>query len=55
MSTIKFGPQTFGANDLNLGQFKHTRLFHNIDEGLFVIFYIYYLSKLKNQMPKLRF
>jgi hypothetical protein len=45
-------------NDLKLKQFKHTKLFHNTDNIVFIILYNHYLpkiSKLKNQVLKLKF
>jgi predicted small integral membrane protein len=55
---LGFELQIFHNNDLRLKQFKHTRLFHKIGSTLFIILYNHYLSKnskLKNQVPKLRF
>jgi hypothetical protein len=54
----RFEPQTFHNNDLKLKQFRDTRLLHNIDKGLFIIFYNHYLlkfSELEIQMSKLKF
>lgn len=34
-----FQPHTFYDNDLKLGQFKHIKLFDNIDKNLFIILY----------------
>jgi hypothetical protein len=45
-------------SNLKLGQYRHTRFFHNIDKILFIILYNYYLpkfSELKNQVLKLKF
>ncbi len=35
---LGFQPQTFHDNDLKLRQSKHTRVFHNINKTLFIIF-----------------
>ncbi len=54
---MRFEPQTFHDNDLEFKQFKHTRLFHNVDEILFIITYNHYLpkiSELKNLGAKVR-
>jgi len=43
---------------LKLRESKHIKLFHNIDKSLFIILHKHYMpkfSKLKNQVPKLRF
>ncbi len=53
----RFELQTFQDNDIELKQSKHLRLFHNINEILFFIFYNHYLpiiSKLKNLGAKVR-
>jgi len=55
---LGFELQIFHNIDLKLKQFKHTRLFHKIGSTLLIILYNYYLSKfskLKNQVPKLRY
>jgi len=38
--------ETFHNSDLRLRQFRHTRLFHNIDKTLFIIFYNHCLPKI---------
>ncbi len=55
---LGFELQNSHDNDLKLKQFKHIRLFHNIDKILYIICYNHYLpkfSKLKNQVLKLKF
>ncbi len=45
-------------NDLKLKQFRHTRLFDNTDNIVFIVLCNHYLlkkSELKNQVLKLRF
>jgi hypothetical protein len=53
-----FEPQTSHDNDFKMKHSKHTKLLHNINAIQFIIYRNHYLSKiskLKNQVPKLRF
>jgi len=47
--------QTFCENDLKLKQFTHTRLFHNIDKTLFIIFYNHFsIENFKIEKPSVK-
>ncbi len=58
ISIVKFEPQTLKFKNLKVKQFKHTSVSHKLKMNVIAIFYNHYLlkmSKLKNQVPKLRF
>jgi len=55
---LRFELQTLHDIDFKLSQSKHITMSHNRSKTLFIIWYNNYLwkfSKLKNQVPKLRF